>query len=105
MTTALTDSPAHEREETILRARVMVQVPQVRSRLMEIMSVTGRLLCRALVERTGRHEDDFAARAYAMGLMGALLETIDYWAEADCREDLPALIDRTLSTFKDLPRR
>ncbi|MGV4887153.1 TetR/AcrR family transcriptional regulator [Streptomyces viridosporus] len=105
MTTALTDNPAHEREETILRARVMVQVPQVRSRLMESMSVTGRLLCRALAERTGRHEDDLEVRVYAMGLMGALLETMVYWAEDDCREDLPTLIDRTLSTFKDLPRR
>ncbi|WP_437094493.1 TetR/AcrR family transcriptional regulator [Streptomyces sp. enrichment culture] len=105
MAMALTDNPAYEQDEMLLRARLMVEVPQVRSRLMESMSVTGRLVCRALAERTGRHEGDLEVRVYAMGLMGALLETMIYWVEGDCREDLPELIDRTLATFKDLPRR
>lgn len=105
MAMALTDDPAHEQDEMVLRARLMVEVPQVRSRLMESMSVTGRLVCRALAERTGRHENDLEVRVYSMGLMGALLETMIYWAEGDCRDDLPELVDRTLATFKDLPRR
>ncbi|CAM5584114.1 TetR family transcriptional regulator [Streptomyces griseomycini] len=105
MAMALTDNPAYEQDEMLLRVRLMVEVPQVRSRLMESMSVTGRLVCRALAERTGRHENDLEVRVYAMGLMGALLEAMIYWVEGDCRDDLPELIDRTLATFKDLPRR
>ncbi|GGW85179.1 TetR family transcriptional regulator [Streptomyces malachitofuscus] len=105
MTMALTDNPDHGQEEMLLRVRLMVEVPQVRSRLMESMSVTGRLLCRALAERTGRHENDLEVRVYAMGLMGALLETMIYWVEGDCREDVLELIDRTLAVCADLPRR
>lgn len=105
MTMALTDNPDHGQEEMLLRVRLMVEVPQVRSRLMESMSVTGRLMCRALAERTGRHENDLEVRVYAMGLMGALLETMIYWVEGDCREDILELIDRTLDVCADLPRR
>lgn len=105
MTTALTGNPAHGQDEMVLRVRLMVEVPQVRSRLMESMSVTGRLLCRALAERTGRQENDLEVRVYAMGLMGALLETMVYWVDGDCREDILELIDRTLAVCTDLPRR
>ncbi len=105
MATALADSPDHGQDEMLLRVRLMVEVPQVRSRLMESMSVTGRLLCRALAERTGRHENDLEVRVYAMGLMGALLETVIYWVDGDCREDVLELIDRTLDVCADLPRR
>ncbi|MCT7354249.1 TetR/AcrR family transcriptional regulator [Streptomyces sp. 15-116A] len=104
-TLALADNPDYERDEMVLRARLAVEVPQVRSRMMESMSVTGRLLCRAIAERTGRDEQDLEVRAYSMGLMGALLETMIYWGEGGCRDDLPELIDRTLATFKNLPRR
>ncbi|WP_030233028.1 MULTISPECIES: TetR/AcrR family transcriptional regulator [unclassified Streptomyces] len=105
MTLALADNPDSGPDETMLRFRLMADVPAVRSRLLESMSVTGRLLCRALAERTGRDENDLEVRVYAMGLMGALLEATRYWAEGNFRQDLPELLDRTLATFKDLPRR
>ncbi len=72
---------------------------------MESMSVTGRLLCRALAERTGRDENDLDVRVYAMGLMGALLETLIYWVERGCRDDMMELLDRALATFGSLPNR
>ncbi|WP_079052519.1 TetR/AcrR family transcriptional regulator [Streptomyces regalis] len=105
LTMALADSPNFEQDEMILRTRLMVEVPALRSRLMESMSVTGRLMCRVLAERTGRDENDLEVRVYAMGLMGAMLETMIYWVEHDFGDDLPELIDRTLATFKDLPKR
>ncbi len=105
MSMALADSPDHGQDEMLLRIRLMVEVPQVRSRLMESMSVTGRLMCRALAERTGRQENDLEVRVYAMGLMGALLETMIYWVDGDCQEDILELIDRTLDVCADLPRR
>ncbi|MFJ5560048.1 TetR/AcrR family transcriptional regulator [Streptomyces sp. NPDC093250] len=105
ITMALTDSPEHGREEMLLRVRLMAEVPQVRSRLMESLSVTGRPLRRALAERTGRHENDLEVRVYAVGLVGALLETMLYWVDGDCQEDVLELIDRTLAVCADLPRR
>ncbi|MFV0133951.1 TetR/AcrR family transcriptional regulator [Streptomyces sp. HMX87] len=105
MSLALADNPDFGQDEMMVRVRLMVEVPAVRSRLMESMSVTGRLMCRALAERTGRDENDLGVRVYAMGLMGALLETLIYWAERDCRDDLLELIDRTIATFGSLASR
>lgn len=105
MTMAIADTPDSEQDEMILRIRLMAEVPALRARMLESMSVTGRLLCRALAERTGRDQDELEVRVYAMGLMGALLEAMIYWVERDFRDDLPDLVDRTLDTLKDLPKR
>jgi len=105
MTMAMTDDPGFVEREMKLRLRLMTEVPAVRSRVMESMSLTGRLLCRAIAERTGRDENDLEVRVYTMGLMGALLEASIYWTEHDYQGDLLDLLDRTLATFKDLPKR
>ncbi|MGW4273666.1 TetR/AcrR family transcriptional regulator [Streptomyces seoulensis] len=90
------DDPAAVR----LRTRLMVEVPAVRSRMMESMSVTGRLLCTAIAERTGRDAQDLEVRVCAMSLVGALMETTLYWAENDHRDDLADLVDRTLTVLE-----
>jgi AcrR family transcriptional regulator len=102
---AIADDPTYAEREMKVRIRLMAEVPAVRSRVMESMSVTGRLMCRAVAERTGRHEGDLEVRTYTMGLMAALLEAAIYWAEHDYEDDLLDLFDRTLTTFKDVPKR
>jgi AcrR family transcriptional regulator len=103
--TALTlgENPHFGRDDMLLRVRLVAEVPAVRARLMESMSGTGRLMCRALAGRTGRDASDLEVRIYAMGLMGALLETVVYWVEQGCRDDLTLLTDRALAVFRDLP--
>ncbi|GGY91162.1 TetR/AcrR family transcriptional regulator [Streptomyces poonensis] len=86
------------------RVQLMAEVPALRHRVMESMSGAGRVLSRALAERTGRDEDDFETRVYATGLVGAILEAMSYWAEHGFRDDLPQLVDRALDTFQDLRR-
>lgn len=105
MAMQVADTPEYAQEEMKLRTGLMVSVPAVRSRAMESMSVTGRLLCRVLADRTGRDPDDLEVRVYAMGLMSALLEAVLYWAERDYQDDVLDLVDRTLSTFSNLARR
>ncbi|KUN08493.1 TetR family transcriptional regulator [Streptomyces yokosukanensis] len=83
-----------------LRTRLTVEVPAVRSRMMETMSTTGRMLCQAIGERTGRDPDGLEVRVYAMSLIGALMETSMYWAEHGHRDDLDTLIDRTLDVLE-----
>ncbi|MCC5476557.1 TetR family transcriptional regulator [Streptomyces sp. JA03] len=83
-----------------LRTHLMVQVPAVRSRMMESMSATGRMLCQAIGERTGRDPDGLEVRVYAMSLIGGLMETSMYWAENDHRDDFTALIDRALDVME-----
>ncbi|MFJ3233525.1 TetR/AcrR family transcriptional regulator [Streptomyces sp. NPDC086787] len=88
-----------------LRTRLMVEVPAVRSRMMESMSVTGRMLCEAVAERTGRDPESLEVRVYAMSLVGGLMETSLYWAANGHRDDLAALVDRTLDVLEHgLPR-
>ncbi|MFE0511275.1 TetR/AcrR family transcriptional regulator [Streptomyces sp. NPDC058964] len=88
-----------------LRTRLMVEVPAVRSRMMESMSVTGRMLCRAIGERTGRDPESLEVRVYAMSLVGGLMETSLYWAANGHRDDFATLVDRTLDVLEHgLPR-
>lgn len=83
-----------------LRTQLMVQVPAVRSRMMESMSVTGRMLCTAIGERTGRNPDSLEVRVWAMSLVGGLMETSLYWAENEHRDDFAELVDRALATVQ-----
>ncbi|MEV2249756.1 TetR family transcriptional regulator [Streptomyces sp. NPDC050147] len=84
-------------EVTRLRTRLMIEVPAVRSRLLESMSVTGRMLCRVIAERSGRDPGELEVRVFAMGLIAALTETAAYWAERGHEDDLGELVDRALS--------
>ncbi|WNM29871.1 TetR/AcrR family transcriptional regulator [Streptomyces sp. Li-HN-5-11] len=94
-----------DEEVSRLRTHLMVQVPAVRSRMMESMSGTGRMLCQAIGERTGREPESLEVRVYAMSLIGGLMETSMYWAENGHRDDLDALVDRTLDVLEHgLPR-
>ncbi|MEU6771139.1 TetR family transcriptional regulator [Streptomyces sp. NPDC046759] len=96
---------SEDEEVSRLRTRLMVQVPAVRSRMMESMSATGRMLCEAIGERTGRAPDSLEVRVYAMSLIGGLMETSLYWAENDHRDDFTALVDRALDVMEHgLPR-
>ena len=94
-----------DEEVSRLRTHLMVQVPAVRSRMMESMSDTGRMLCQAIGERTGREPESLEVRVYAMSLIGGLMETSMYWAENGHRDDFDALVDRTLDVLEHgLPR-
>ncbi|MEU5091221.1 TetR family transcriptional regulator [Streptomyces sp. NPDC021356] len=91
---------ADDPEASRLRTRLMVEVPAVRARMRESMSVTGRLLRAAVAERTGRDPESLEVRAWAMSLLGALMETTLFWAERGHRDDLAGLVDRTLTVLE-----
>ncbi|MFC9285852.1 TetR/AcrR family transcriptional regulator [Streptomyces sp. NPDC057052] len=83
-----------------LRTRLMVEVPAVRSRMMESMSATGRTIRVALAERTGRDPDSLEIRVHAMSFVGGLMEASLYWAENDHQGDFAALVDRALDVLE-----
>jgi AcrR family transcriptional regulator len=83
-----------------LRTHLMVQVPAVRSRMMESMSVTGSMLCQAIAERTGRDPGSLEVRVYAMAIIGGLMETSLYWAENGHQDEFKDLVDRTLDVLE-----
>ncbi|MGW3913659.1 TetR/AcrR family transcriptional regulator [Streptomyces sp. NPDC005070] len=91
---------AEDPEISRLRTRLMVEVPAVRSRMMESMSVTGRLLSRAIGERSGLDPDGLEVRVFAMSLIGGLMETSLYWAETGQGDDLADLVERTVNVLE-----
>jgi len=100
MRKAITVGNTEEPQVTRLRTKLMAEVPAVRSRMMETMSVTGRMLCGAIAERTGRDPDSLEVRVFTMALIGGLMETSLYWAENGHRGDLTDLVDRALDVIE-----
>ncbi|MEU6590248.1 TetR family transcriptional regulator [Streptomyces sp. NPDC046881] len=91
---------AEDPEVVRVRARLAVQVPAVRSRMIESMSETGRLLRVALAERSGLAPDSLDVRVYATALVGGLMEVTMSWAENGFRDDLRVLVDRALHVLE-----
>lgn len=102
---ALERSGREDPEVLRLRARLGAEVPAVRSRMFESMSETGRLLRRAVADRTGRDPDSLDVRVFAMSLAGALTEALLYWAENGFAGDPGELVGRALDVVEHgLPR-
>ncbi|MEU5596252.1 TetR family transcriptional regulator [Streptomyces sp. NPDC020298] len=83
-----------------LRARLGAEVPAVRSRMLESMSATGRLLREAIADRTGLAPDSLEVRVQAMSLVGGLMEVSMYWAENGYQDELRDLMDRALDVME-----
>ncbi|MFE3633922.1 TetR/AcrR family transcriptional regulator [Streptomyces cellostaticus] len=95
------DAMARENPEVLrMRAHLGVQVPAVRSRMVESMSETGRLLRGALAERAGLDPDALEVRVYAMSLVGGMMEVYMAWAENDFEGDLRDLVHRALDVLE-----
>ncbi|MEV7791470.1 TetR family transcriptional regulator [Streptomyces sp. NPDC087512] len=97
---AMEHGVGEEYELTRLRTRLLAEVPAVRSRMLEGMSVTGRLIARAIADRTGLDPDGLEVRVMSMSLVGGLLEVSQYWAEHGHEDDLGDLVDRALDVLE-----
>ncbi|WP_443049840.1 TetR/AcrR family transcriptional regulator [Streptomyces sp. NBC_00287] len=100
MTKAIGLALEEDAEVLRLRSHLMVQVPTVRSRMLESMSVTGRMLSEAVAERTGRDRESLEVRVFTMSLIGGLAEITMYWAEHEFRDDLHDLLHRALDVIE-----
>ncbi|WAZ23789.1 TetR/AcrR family transcriptional regulator [Streptomyces cinnabarinus] len=100
MTKAVGVGLAEDLDVLKLRSHLMVQVPAVRSRMLETMSVTGKMLTQAIAERTGRDPESLEVRVYTMSLIGGLAEITLYWAEHDFRDDLGELLHHALDVIE-----
>lgn len=92
----MTDEP----EVSRLRARLGVEVPAVRARMMESMSEAGLLIRQAIAARTGLDQDSLEVRVFAMSLMGGLMEVSLYWAENGCNGELSDLMDQAMDVLE-----
>ncbi|MFE6625262.1 TetR/AcrR family transcriptional regulator [Streptomyces sp. NPDC008086] len=101
MRLAIIGALREEPEALRLRSHLLVQVPAVRSRMLESMSVTGRMLAEAIADRTHMPRDSFEVRVFTMSLIGGLSEISLYWAENDYEDDLQDLLERALTVIEN----
>ncbi|WP_225078879.1 TetR/AcrR family transcriptional regulator [Streptomyces sp. CoT10] len=97
---ALALGMTEEPEVSRLRARLGVEVPAVRARMMESMSEAGLLIRQAIAARTGLDQDSLEVRVFAMSLMGGLMEVSLYWAENGCKGELSDLMDQAMDVLE-----
>ncbi|MGW1746276.1 TetR/AcrR family transcriptional regulator [Streptomyces sp. NPDC002092] len=100
MRLAIETNHREDPEVARMRAHLAVQVPAVRSRMVESMSATGRLLREAIAERHGLAPDSLEVRVYAMSFIGGLMEVSMYWAENGFEGELSDLVDRALDVME-----
>ena len=89
-----------ERADLSARAKLLRDVPAVRARSMESMSVTGRMFAGVLAERTGRPVDDLELRIFTGAVLGAFQEATMHWSEHDQQGELLDVVERTLDVLE-----
>ncbi|MFD5783043.1 TetR/AcrR family transcriptional regulator [Streptomyces sp. NPDC126933] len=89
-----------EYDELVQRTTLMAEIPAVRARMTETMSVTAKLLTDVLAERTGREAGDLGLRISVAAVLGALREVSLYWGERGCQDDLLALANQALDSLE-----
>ncbi|WUH91273.1 TetR/AcrR family transcriptional regulator [Streptomyces sp. NBC_00433] len=84
------------RVEMIQREKLVRDVPAIRARAHESMSLTGRLLGGIIADRTGRTADALEVRVFTAAVFSVIHEATMFWVEKAPDEDLLVLIDRSL---------
>jgi AcrR family transcriptional regulator len=89
---------ATDRDALLLRTRLVLGNPALRSRNWIAQDTTRDLFARALAQRSGRTEPDFATTVQAAAAVAAFGAAITAWAEVD-DGDLVALVDEAFEAL------
>ncbi|MFE7561568.1 TetR family transcriptional regulator [Kitasatospora sp. NPDC057500] len=93
--------PQEDREELLVRMRLVGDVPALRSRMLDAAGAPQRLYLAVLTRRAGVQEPTFAMRITAAALTAATAEAVLLWAEAGGAEDIAGLVDRTFTVLEE----
>jgi AcrR family transcriptional regulator len=88
-----------DRDALLIRTRLVLRNPVLRSRNLIAQDTTRDLFARALARRAGLPEPDLAATVQASAALGAIAPAVMAWAEDD-GEDLIALIDAAFAALR-----
>jgi AcrR family transcriptional regulator len=88
-----------DREARLIRTRLILDNPVLRSRNLVAQDTTRDLFARALARRGGLAEPDLAATVQASAALGAIAPALTAWAE-DGEADLIALIDSAFTALE-----
>lgn len=90
----LADVFDRDRDMILARARLGLEVPELRARLWEEMERAQQQLCAIVAARSGRDPDDFELRVVAIALAAASFEGAREWVKRDGRGNLVELIEQ-----------
>lgn len=90
---------ATDREALLIRMRLVLRDPVLRSRNLLAQDTTRDLIARALARRAGLTEPDLAAMVQASAALGAIAPAAMAWAESD-DADYVALIDAAFAALE-----
>ena len=84
-----------DREIIMARARLILEVPELRARIWDELERTQALMTALLAERTGRKPDDYELRVTVRVMIAAMWEAFVEWSK-DPRVDMVKLMQRAL---------
>jgi AcrR family transcriptional regulator len=84
-----------DREIIVTRARLVLEVPELRGRIWEEIERSQALMTAALAQQTGRDPDDFELRVTVRVLIAAMWEAFVEWSR-EPRQDFVRLAERAL---------
>lgn len=84
------------RAEMVQREQLVRDVPAIRARAYETMSLTGRVLGGIIAARTGRPADALEVRVFTAAVFSVIHEATMFWVEKAPEEDFLPLLDRSL---------
>jgi AcrR family transcriptional regulator len=90
---------ATDREELLIRTRLILRNPVLRSRNLLAQDATRDLMARALARRAGLSEPDLATTVQASAALGAIGPAAMAWAESD-DANFVTLIDEAFEALK-----
>jgi AcrR family transcriptional regulator len=88
-----------ERDDMLLRMRLLRGNPVLRARGVAEMQRTRDLILTAFRDRDVRPSGELERRALVAAFLAAAGEAVEYWAERDGRDDLVELVERALDTI------
>ena len=89
-----------DRELVLARGALMMQVPELRARILEELERTQTFVTELLAERTGRKPDDFELRVTARIVIAGLYEASLEWFRQNGRKSLVEYANRALDTVE-----
>ncbi|MCQ4043408.1 TetR family transcriptional regulator [Streptantibioticus rubrisoli] len=90
-----------DREEILHRIRLSREVPAIRARMSENISDTCQTMATALAKQRGRDPKDLEIRVMVGAVVGAWQEALMHWIDSGSQEDLPSLLDTTLTILAE----
>jgi AcrR family transcriptional regulator len=89
-----------DKEMILARGRLVMEVPELRSRIWDELERTQTLFAGALAERTGQAADAFEVRVTARIFVSAMYEAVVEWMTTDGGEPLAKLAGRALDIME-----